>query len=122
MKTRIFTTMALVCCFVVCFAIIADLSGKWTGNVKGPNGSDIALTYVFKVDGDKLTGTVEQQGDAEPAKLDSGKVVGNNITFSVTTSDSTVIPHNGVFYGDSVGMNFTFQGMKFHTTLKRADN
>jgi len=121
MKTRIFTTLALVCCFMVCFAIIADLSGKWTGNVKGPDGSDIALTYVFKVDGDKLTGTVEQPGDAEPAKLDSGKVVGNNITFSVTTGDGTVIPHNGVFYGDSVGMNFTFQGMKFHTTLKRAD-
>jgi len=121
MKKTIFTTVALVCCFVVCFAIIADLSGKWTGNVKGPDGSDIALTYVFKVDGDKLTGNVQQNGDSGAAQIDSGKIVGNNITFSVTTSDGTVIPHNGVFYGDSVGMNFNYQGMKFHTTLKRAD-
>ena len=121
MKRRIFTTAALVCCFMLCFAIVADLSGKWMGTVKGPDGSDIVLTYVFKVDGDKLSGTVQQQGDSGAAQIDSGKISGNNITFSVTTSNGTVIPHNGVFYGDSVGMNFNFNGTKFHTTLKRDD-
>ena len=121
MKRRIFTTAALVCCFMFCFAIVADLSGKWMGTVKGPDGSDILLTYIFKADGDKLSGTVQQQGDSGAAQIDSGKINGNNITFSVTTSDGTVIPHNGIFYGDSVGMNFNYNGMKFHTTLKRDD-
>jgi hypothetical protein len=121
MKKGVFTPAVLVCCFMACFAIIVDLSGKWMGNVKGPDGSDIVLIYVFKVEGDKLTGTVQQQNEADATQIDSGKINGNNITFSVTTSDGTVIPHTGIFYGDSVGMNFNYQGMKFHTILKRAD-
>ena len=122
MKTKIFTTIGLVCFIMVCFAAIADLSGKWTGSLTAPGGNATTLIYVFKVDGDKLTGTVQQEGDSGAAPIDSGKITGNNITFSVTTSDGTLIRHNGVFYGDSVSMNFVYNGAKFHTTLKRADN
>ena len=122
MKKRIFTTISLVCCLVICFAAIADLSGKWTGLIKTPDGNDVTLIYIFKVDGDKLTGTVQQQGEGEAAKIDSGKVAGNDITFSVTNQDGLVIPHNGKFYGYSIGMDINFNGAKFHTTLKRAEN
>ncbi len=82
MKIRIFTTTALVCCFMVCLAAIADLSGKWTGIVKTPDGNDLKINYVFKVDGNKLTGTA--QGDGEPAPIDSGKINGNDFSFSVS--------------------------------------
>ncbi len=56
MKRKIFTTTALVCCFMVCFAIVADLTGKWTGVLKTPDGNEFPINYTFKVDGDKLTG------------------------------------------------------------------
>jgi hypothetical protein len=123
MKRKAVIAALLVCCFCVCMAVVlADLSGKWTGLVKTPDGNDLTLIYVFKVDGEKLTGTVRQQNEAIETKLDSGKVIGNDITFSVTNTDGVLIRHNGKYYGDSISMNFDFNGTKFHTTLKRADN
>ncbi len=118
MKKRIFTTAALVCCFMVCFAIIADLNGKWTGTLKTPDGSEIALTYNFKVDGNKLTGTAESPQGVVP--IDSGKVNGNDFKFQVTV-DGTDYPHIGKFYTDSCGIDIMFGSQKIHTTVKRAD-
>jgi myo-inositol-hexaphosphate 3-phosphohydrolase len=121
MKRKFFTTTALVCCFMVCLAVIADLSGKWTGSVKGPDGNDIDLTYVFKVDGDKLTGTAQAHGDPKP--ITDCKINGTDFTFSVPGDDDSPIPHTGKYYadGDSISMTINYQGTKFHTTLKRAD-
>jgi len=117
MKRKAFMTTALVCCFMICLAAIADLNGKWRGSVTAPDGSEIQLTYNFKVDGDKLTGSAESDG--REVKIDSGIVKGNDLKFSVTNTEGIVIPHEGKYYDDSVSMNINFQGTKFHTTLKR---
>jgi hypothetical protein len=119
MKRRIFTTAAFVCCFMVCFAAIADLSGKWTGMIKTPDGNDLRINYVFKVDGDKLTGTA--QGDGSPTSIDSGKISGNDFSFSVSNPQGTVFKHTGRYYGDSVSMNIDVNGTKIHATLIRDD-
>jgi len=118
MKKRIFTTTALVCCFMVCLAVVADLTGKWTGILKTPDGNEIPLTYNFKADGDKLTGTAESPEGTVP--LDSGKISGDNFAFKVTVGDK-VYKHSGKFYTDSCGLDIDADGMKLHTTLKRAD-
>ena len=34
---------------MVCFAIVADLAGKWTGSLKTPDGNEFPLTYNFHV-------------------------------------------------------------------------
>ncbi|WP_295796475.1 hypothetical protein [Mucilaginibacter sp.] len=121
MSKRLFTTVALVCCFIVCLAVaaIAELSGKWTGTVTDPDGQEITLNYNIKVDGDKLTGTGESQGN--PVNIEEGKIAGNDFTFKVTNTEGVVIPHNGRYYpeGDSVGMDIDFKGIKFHCKLKR---
>lgn len=120
MSKKVFTTAALVCCFMVCLAIaLADLSGKWTGTITGPEGQDITLTYTIKVDGDKLTGTGESNGNS--VNIDEGKITGNDFTFKVTNSEGVVIPHKGRYYpnADSVGMDIDFNSMKFHCKLKR---
>jgi len=120
MSKKLFTTVALVCCFMVCLAIaIAELSGKWTGTITGPDGQDITLTYTIKVDGDKLTGTGESNGNS--VNIDDGKITGNDFTFKVTNSEGVVIPHKGRYYpeADSVGMDIDFNSMKFHCKLKR---
>jgi hypothetical protein len=120
MKTKILITTALVCCFVICLAaVIADVNGKWAGAVTGPDGNSIDLNYVFKIDGDKLTGTASAQ-DIE-LKLDSGKISGTDFKFSITNPEGIVIPHIGKYFaqGDSISMNVDYQGYKMHTTLKR---
>ena len=73
----------------------ADVTGTWKGEINGPNGS-FALTYSFKQDGAKLTGTVTgPQGD--PLQLEEGKVDGSKIHFVVN------VPMNG-------GMKVTNEG------------
>ena len=120
MSKKLITTTALVCCFMICLAaVIADLTGKWSGDIKTPDGQEITLTYNLKVDGDKITGTGESQGST--VNIDEGKLTGNNITFKITNTDGIVIPHTGKYYpeADSIGMDLDFNGTKFHATLKR---
>lgn len=104
---------------MVCLAAVVDLSGKWSGTVKTPDGNEVELNYTFKVDGDKLTGSAESQGSE--VTIDSGKISGNDFKFIIVNTDGITIPHSGKYYGDSVSMNLDYQGMKFHTTLKRVD-
>lgn len=120
MSRKLFTTAALVCCFMICLAaVVADLSGKWTGVVRTPDGQDVTLTYVMKVDGDKLTGTGEANGNT--VTINEGKIIGNDFTFKITDTEGLIIPHSGKFYpeADSVSMNIDYNGAKMHTTLKR---
>jgi hypothetical protein len=120
MSKKLFTTVALVCCFMICLAVaMAELSGKWTGTITGPDGQDITLTYTIKVDGDKLTGTGESNGNS--VNIDDGKMTGNDFTFKVTNSEGVVIAHKGRYYpeADSVGMDIDFKSIKFHCKLKR---
>ena len=119
MKRKIFKTTALVCCFMVCFAVVADLAGKWTGTLKAPDGNEYPLTYTFKTDGDKLTGIGSSpQGDVP---LTDGKITSStDFTFNVAVNGAD-IKNTGKYYptGDSIGLDIDFNGMKFHATLKR---
>jgi len=63
-------------------ALAADVSGTWTADSTGPDGASYPLTFIFKQDGAKLTGTVQgPQGD--PIDISNGKVDGNSISFEV---------------------------------------
>ena len=117
MKRKFFNPIALICCFFVVMAAIADLNGKWTGILKTPDGNDLQVTYTFKVDGDKLTGTAESP--AGVVSVDNGKITGDTFSFKVTV-DGNDYPHTGKMYADSCGLDVDFGGQKSHTTLKRA--
>jgi len=119
MKRKIFTTTALVCCFMVCLAVVADLTGKWAGTLKTPDGSEIAILYNFKVDGGKLTGTADSpQGTVD---ISDGKITGDDITFSLSVGGVDV-KHVCKYYaaGDSISVNIDYNSMKMHTTLTRS--
>ncbi|HEY9004350.1 MAG TPA: hypothetical protein VIM89_23540 [Mucilaginibacter sp.] len=117
MKRKLFYPIALVCCFVVFAAfVVADLSGKWAGVLKLPDGNELQVTYDFKVDGDKLTGTAESP--AGQVTVDDGKINGDTFTFKVTV-DGNEYPHSGKLYADSCGLDIDFGAQKIHTTLKR---
>jgi len=121
MKRKTLITAALMCFVTVCLAAIADLNGKWLGSLKDPDGNDHPIHLVFKVDGDKLTGTAQADGD--PLNIEEGKVNGNDFSFKVTDPSGTIIPVDGKYVtaGDSLSLNFEQGGGKFHITLKRDD-
>ena len=120
MKTKFFSiAMLLMCSAMICLAVIADLTGKWTGNVKGPDGNDFALTYVFKVDGNNLTGSFQSPQGEIP--ITEGKVDGANFSFKIDFG-GMAITNTGKYYVDSIGVDAEINGNKFHTKLVRAAN
>ena len=81
---------------VIFFLLIASSSfakgieGTWTANMQGPDGG-MELTFVFKMVGGKLTGTVKSpNGDLE---ITNTKVNGKEFSFDVSFNDMT-IQHN----------------------------
>ena len=120
MKTKFFSiTAALVCVAVICFAVVADLSGKWVGTVKGFDGNDLQLTYTFKVDGNTLTGSIGSPQGELP--ISEGKINGTDFSYKLDFN-GTAFTTVGKYYVDSVGLTSDINGMKFHTRLLRGPN
>ena len=101
----------------------ADLAGKWSGEVPGRGGATAPATFTFKVDGEKLTGTLN--GAQGELPLQEGKVSGNQVSFSTTFDaggNSIKIVYKGTLSGDQLKMTREREGsgnsMEF--TLKRA--
>ena len=121
----------LALCAGVLFAFVAiiaapsaraatDVTGSWTGSVSTPNG-DFQLTFTFKQDGAKLTGTVQgPQGD--PMDISNGKIDGDKIYFE-TSFNGTTIKHDGTVNGEEMKLSAksddgNFPGMDM--TLKKS--
>ena len=120
MKRKLFITAILVCSFAFCFAAVwADLNGKWAGTLHAPDGNEYPLSYTFKVDGDKLTGSGDSPQGSTP--ITNGKVTGNDFSFNIDVNGVDV-KNSGKLYpeADSCGMDIDYQGFKMHATLKRA--
>jgi hypothetical protein len=68
----------------------ADITGTWTGKMKTPDGNSFSLSFTFKQDADKLTGTVQgPQGD--PIDISNGKIDGAAVNFDVSFNGMTSI-------------------------------
>jgi len=66
------------------------------GEMNGPNGGagGFQLSFTFKQDGAKLTGTVQgPQGD--PIAISDGKIDGEKISFKVVIQGGMTIIHEG---------------------------
>jgi len=115
----------LLCAFVLAAAaaFAADIAGKWTGDMPGGGGDTMPTTFNFKVDGDKLTGTMTgPQGDLP---LQDGKVSGDNLSFSTTlefNGNSIKIVYKGVVSGQTIKMTREREGsgQPREFTIKRA--
>jgi hypothetical protein len=75
MNTRLMVVLALLVMAVSAWA--ADFAGKWTADAAGTQ-----ITLTFKVDGNTLTGTVDNP-QAGPAEIKEGKIDGDTISFYV---------------------------------------
>jgi hypothetical protein len=98
--------MRLVLVLLALFAMTAsaaDISGTWKGTAQTPNGT-IERTFVFKVDGTKLTGetTSEMFGKST---LTDGKVEGDSVTFKITIKfqdNEMQLEYKGKITGDTI--------------------
>ncbi len=83
-------------------ALAADFSGKWTGDVTTPRGTQ-TLTFEFKVDGAALTGTVTTPRGSND--ISNGKVDGDNISFDQVMNfngNEFKITYTGKADGDTI--------------------
>ena len=98
--------MKLVSILIALFAFTAfaaDVSGTWKGTAD-IGGNTIERTFVFKVEGSKLTGetTSEMMGKST---ITDGKVDGDNLSFSITgkIQDNEVkLNYKGKVSGDTL--------------------
>ena len=98
-KTILLTFVLLLALTVGAFA--ADVTGKWTAQVPGREGQTREATFTFKVEGDKLTGSMSgPQGDRP---ISDGKVTGDTISFSLETQRGKQT-YTGTVSGDEIKM------------------
>lgn len=107
---------------VASFAFAAPIDGKWVGEIQGMDGSPTKISYTFKADGDKLTGTTSSPDGKEMAIKD-GKINGNNISFSVSFDmggQEMKLDMKGVLSGDNLKLSMDMMGQTMDIPLKRA--
>jgi hypothetical protein len=111
MKSRI---AFLTVCFVLAgIAVVyaADVNGKWVAQVPGRDGRTREMTFNFKVEADKLTGTVSgRQGDTP---FSDGKISGDDISFTVTANfqgTEVKLLYKGKIAGDEIKFTRTREG------------
>ena len=105
-------------------ASAADISGTWKGTAQNQGGT-IERTFVFKVDGTKLTGetTSEMMGKST---ITDGKIDGDNVSFTITAKfqdNEMKLNYKGKIAGDAIKLSTEFPGgggQSIEWTLKRA--
>jgi hypothetical protein len=124
MRTRNWITLMAMAAALAMTAWAADVSGKWTAQMPGRNGQTRDVTYAFKADGDKLTGSMSfAQGDMQ---IQDGKVSGDKISFKVPVEfngNAFVLMFKGTVSGDEIKFTRTREGgdQTQEFTAKRAN-
>ncbi|MCS6954249.1 MAG: hypothetical protein RMK57_16785 [Bryobacterales bacterium] len=122
MKLRIVGSVLGALVVFALTAIAADVSGKWIAQVPGRGGQTREVTFTFKVDGDKLTGTMSTpMGERE---ISDGKVSGDEISFTILMSfggNEVKMLYKGKVEGDQIKFTRQVEGREpVEFTARRA--
>lgn len=118
MKIYKMFALALLAFIVFTSAMVEDLNGVWVGRFNLPNGQSFPVKYTFKVEGEKLTGTMD--GPEGSAILQNGKIVGKEFSLSIKDPDKgTEVLQTGKYYGDSTTVDTKLGNFTIHTKLLR---
>jgi hypothetical protein len=113
---KLFLLSVLLCFVLVGLAATTVLNGQWMGTLKTDDGNVYPLQYNFKVEGDKLTGTV--RGPHGDIPINDGQIHGAVFSFDVLLHKMLLV-HTGKIYADSIGLDIECDETKAHTVLKR---
>jgi hypothetical protein len=107
--------MKWLLCLIAIFAFTAsaaDISGNWKGAAETPNGT-VERTFVFKVDGHKLTGETTSNMFGKSA-IEDGKVDGNEVSFNITAhvqGNDAKVSYKGKVEGDTIKFTVELQAL-----------
>jgi len=91
------------------FGQTASVAGEWDGSLNTPGGAR-PVKLVFKVDGEKLTGTAKRSNGDVPL---AGTIKGSDIAFSYTVNyngNDLTLTFTGKVSGDSISGTVSFGG------------
>jgi opacity protein-like surface antigen len=110
MKSKFLAVLFIATLATASFA--ADVTGKWTAEVAGRNGQTRTTNFDFKVEGEKLTGTMSGgQGGDQP--IVDGTAKGDDIAFNVVVNfngNEMKLVYKGKVAGDVIKMSRTREG------------
>jgi len=108
-----FRSICLVTALLFAFgavALAASIDGKWTGQVEGPQGT-MDVTFVFKAEGEKLTGTYSNSfGEST---IEEGTIKGDAVSFKVVrefNGNKFTFAFSGKLAGDELKLTRSFVG------------
>lgn len=87
----------------------ASVAGSWDGSMNTPGGS-VNVGFMFKVDGEKVTGTVKRASGELPLQ---GTIKGSDINFSYTVNyngNEITLTFTGKVTGDTMAGSVSFGG------------
>jgi len=115
MKKTVLTVLVAIFVFA---ANAQKIDGKWKTSIETPQGA-IELTYTFKTDGEKLTGSIATDfGDME---FTNGKVSETEISYDLDMMGNS-ITQKGKIEGDVIKISMdSFDGQKIEMTLKKVE-
>ncbi len=107
MKNSFLTALALLA--LAFAALAADINGKWKAEYETPNGQTRTSIFTLKAEGDTLTGTVS--GGQSEAKIENGKISGDEVSFTVTRNfngNEFKISYKGKVEGNELKLTMSF--------------
>jgi hypothetical protein len=96
--------------------LAADISGKWKADFQTPDGTARSNTFTFKVDGEKVTGTVAGSQDETP--IQDGKVNGDDVSFTAERPFGK-FTYKGKVAGGEIKFKVDFGDNSFEMVAKR---
>lgn len=109
MRISFFTTALLL---FASLAFAAGIDGKWEGTYEsGMGGQPMKLSYNFKADGNKLTGTTVGAQNST-IEIQNGTIDGNKIAFDVPVDMNGMkmtIAYKGELTGDELKLTFSMK-------------
>jgi hypothetical protein len=111
---RQFLLLLIAVCGLASLATAQDAAGTWHASIDTPNGVE-QNTFVLKVDGGAVTGTVTG-GMLGEQPITTGKIDGDKITFAIN-SDFGVITYSGKIQGDEMKLTLSAGDGQFTVDL-----
>ncbi|HKA21439.1 MAG TPA: hypothetical protein VKN18_24390 [Blastocatellia bacterium] len=114
MKYRVVILSAILVLAAATLALAANVDGKWVAQVPGAQGNTREVTFNFKAEGDKLTGTMSGRPGQPDVQISDGTIKGDDISFTQTFNaqgNTVKLVYKGKVSGDEIKFTRTIEGM-----------
>lgn len=109
MRIRLLVLTSILMLALSSAAVAADINGKWTAAMEGQAGSTV-INFAFKVDGEKITGTVSSER-MEEQQISEGIIKGDDVSFAIAVESQAgamKITCKGTVAGDEMKLTMQF--------------